>query len=46
LHQRGAFGVARFDKKGNAKAYTSWNEHQAGSTFFFCVFAEKQKLIK
>ena len=26
LHQRGAFGVARFDWQGNAKAFTLWNE--------------------
>ena len=26
IHIRGAFSVARFDKKGNAKAYRSWNE--------------------
>ena len=25
-HQRGAFGVARFDRHGNAKALTQWNE--------------------
>jgi len=25
-HQRGAFGVARFDNLGNAKAFTQWNE--------------------
>ena len=24
-HLRGAFDVARFDKRGNAKAYESWN---------------------
>lgn len=24
--RRGAFSVARFDRKGNAKAYISWNE--------------------
>ena len=26
IHQRGAFGVARFDRLGNAKAFTTWNE--------------------
>ncbi len=26
LHQRGAFGVARFDWQGNAKAFTLWDE--------------------
>ena len=25
-HQRGAFGVARFDNLGNARAFTAWNE--------------------
>ena len=35
LHWRGAFGVARFDLSGNAKAFLSWNERQTGSTFLF-----------
>ena len=35
LHRRGASGIARFDRQGNAKAYESWNGQQAGSTF--CV---------
>jgi hypothetical protein len=26
LHWRGAFGVARFDNPGNAKAFTLWSE--------------------
>lgn len=26
LHWRGAFGVARFDNQGNAKAFMAWNE--------------------
>lgn len=26
MHQRGAFGVARFDNQGNAKAFLQWNE--------------------
>ena len=34
-HLRGAFSIARFDNLGNARAYESWNEHQAGSTFFY-----------
>lgn len=28
LHWRGAFGVARFDNQGNAKAFMAWNEWQ------------------
>ena len=35
LHRRGAFGVARFDNQGNAKAFMAWNEWQTGSTFLF-----------
>ena len=38
IHRRGAFSVARFDNPGNAKAFTAWNEHQAGSTFFVCMY--------
>lgn len=38
IHRRGAFSVARFDNPGNAKAFTAWNEHQAGSTFFICMY--------
>ena len=26
LHWRGAFGVARFDNLGDARAFTAWNE--------------------
>lgn len=26
IHQRGAFGVARFDGQGNARALIKWNE--------------------
>ena len=26
LHWRGAFGVARFDLSGNARAFIAWNE--------------------
>ena len=29
---RGAFGVARFDNQGNAKAFMAWNGQQSGST--------------
>lgn len=44
IHLRGAFSVARFDNLGNAKAFTPWNEHQAGSTFFISVYyREKYK---
>ena len=39
-HRRGAFSVARFDNPGNAKAFTAWNEHQTGSTFF-CVYVRE-----
>jgi hypothetical protein len=35
IHHRGAFSVARFDNQGNARAFTSWNERQTGSTFFY-----------
>ncbi len=35
LHRRGASGIARFDRQGNAKTYESWNGQQSGSTF--CV---------
>ena len=38
MHKRGAFGVARFDWQGNAKAFTLWNERQAGSTLF-CIWS-------
>ena len=31
-HRRGAFGVARFNNPGNAKAFIAWNEWQTGST--------------
>ena len=38
LHRRGAFSVARFDRLGNARAFTRWNEWQNGSTLFrFCI---------
>ena len=26
VHRRGAFGVARFDNLGDARAFTAWNE--------------------
>ncbi|WP_236825090.1 hypothetical protein [Bacteroides zoogleoformans] len=26
VHRRGAFGVARFDNLGDARAFTLWNE--------------------
>ena len=38
MHRRGAFGIARFDRQGNARAFTTWNEQQAGSTFFISVY--------
>lgn len=28
IHRRGAFDVARFDRQGNARAFTSWNGQQ------------------
>ena len=36
LHQRGAFGVARFDEQGNAKAFRMWNE-QSAWLHVFCL---------
>ena len=33
IHQRGAFGVARFDNLGNAKALTRGTSNRTGSTF-------------
>ena len=38
LHWRGAFGVARFDLSGNARAFIAWSERQTGSTPFSYVF--------
>ena len=37
LHWRGAFGVARFDEQGNAKALTSGTSDRTGSTFS-CIY--------
>jgi len=34
-HQRGAFGVARFDRQGNAKALTRGTSDRTGSTFLY-----------
>ena len=39
---RGAFGVARFDNPGNAKALTSGTSGRAGSTFFI-LYISKHK---
>ena len=36
-HQRGAFGVARFDNLGNAKALTRGTSDRTGSTFFVSI---------
>ena len=38
LHWRGAFGVARFDNPGNAKALTSGTSDRTGSTFLIFVY--------
>ena len=37
IHQRGAFGVARFDRQGNARALTRGTSDRTGSTFFVSV---------
>ena len=39
IHHRGAFGVARFDKSGNSRAFRTWSERQVGSTFFLYMYA-------
>lgn len=36
---RGAFGVARFDNPGNAKALTRGTSDRIGSTFLICVYS-------
>ena len=36
---RGAFGVARFDNPGNAKALTRGTSDRTGSTFLICVYS-------
>ena len=37
-HLRGAFGVARFDLSGNARAFTVWNEWQNWlRAFLLCI---------
>ena len=38
---RGAFGVARFDNPGNAKALTRGTSDRTGSTFFLYVLASR-----
>ena len=40
-HQRGAFGVARFDNLGNAKALTRGTSDRTGSTFFVYICLNK-----
>ena len=43
---RGAFGVARFDNPGNAKALTSGTSDRTGSTFsYFCISTIVQLFI-
>ena len=37
LHTRGAFGIARFDKQGNAKAFMKWNGRKSAPRFLFYV---------
>ena len=37
-YRRGAFGVARFDLQGNAKAFKPWSERQCwASRLFLCL---------
>ncbi len=38
IHRRGVFGVARFDRQGNAKAFTSWNGQQSGLHVLFYLY--------
>lgn len=38
MHRCGAFDVARFDKQGNAKVFTSWNEQQGSAPRLFYCF--------
>ena len=43
-HQRGAFGVARFDRQGNAKALTQWNEWQDWlHVFCVCMYNHEKR---
>ena len=44
LHWRGAFGVARFDKLGDARASTRGTSDRIGSTFFAYVLTSKKVL--
>ena len=44
IHQRGAFGVARFDNLGNARALTRGTSDRTGSTFFVSVCLSDEKL--
>ena len=44
VHWRGAFGVARFDLSGNARAFLSWNEWQNWLHAFMCVYQPNAKL--
>ena len=45
-HQRGAFGVARFDNLGNAKAFTQWNERQDWLHVFLCLYVLLENLMR
>ena len=38
LHRRGAFGVARFDNLGDARAFTLWNELQKRFRAFLFMY--------
>ena len=38
VHRRGAFGVARFDNLGDARAFTAWNEWQNRLHIFMYIY--------
>ena len=38
VHRRGAFGVARFDNLGDARAFTAWNEWQDWLHVFMYIY--------
>lgn len=43
---RGAFSVARFDRLGDARAYTKWNEWQDWLHVFYCICANLKHSTK
>ena len=45
LHRRGAFGVARSDGQGNARAFRMWGERQCRLHVLFCVCGRNYKCI-